>query len=113
MIWTYFPDQTTAMNALMAGEIDFFLRRQQWRETDLAQVEPGRVEVFMAAASRKESGDRQGAAAAEGEIKELLDGCVAIRQRGLSPAALGTERRRAAARPAVVWEQDEGPQKSK
>ncbi len=22
--WTYFPDQTTAMNALMAGEIDFF-----------------------------------------------------------------------------------------
>ena len=24
VIWTYFPDQTTAMNALMAGEIDFF-----------------------------------------------------------------------------------------
>ncbi|MCY3879297.1 MAG: ABC transporter substrate-binding protein [Rhodobacteraceae bacterium] len=24
VIWTYFPDQTTAMNALMAGEVDFF-----------------------------------------------------------------------------------------
>ena len=24
VLWTYFPDQTTAMNALMAGEIDFF-----------------------------------------------------------------------------------------
>ncbi|MEM8538953.1 MAG: ABC transporter substrate-binding protein [Pseudomonadota bacterium] len=24
VVWTYFPDQTTAMNALMAGEIDFF-----------------------------------------------------------------------------------------
>jgi len=24
VIWTYFPDQNTAMNALMAGEIDFF-----------------------------------------------------------------------------------------
>ncbi|MEO9903207.1 MULTISPECIES: ABC transporter substrate-binding protein [Alphaproteobacteria] len=24
VIWTYFPDQTTAMNALIAGEIDFF-----------------------------------------------------------------------------------------
>jgi peptide/nickel transport system substrate-binding protein len=24
VIWTYFPDQTTAMNALMSGEIDFF-----------------------------------------------------------------------------------------
>jgi len=24
VIWTYFPDQTTAMNALMTGEIDFF-----------------------------------------------------------------------------------------
>jgi peptide/nickel transport system substrate-binding protein len=24
VIWTYFPDQTTAINALMAGEIDFF-----------------------------------------------------------------------------------------
>jgi peptide/nickel transport system substrate-binding protein len=24
VIWTYFPDQTTAMNALIAGEIDYF-----------------------------------------------------------------------------------------
>ena len=24
VIWTYFPDQTTAMNALIAGEVDFF-----------------------------------------------------------------------------------------
>ena len=24
VIWTYFPDQTTALNALMAGEVDFF-----------------------------------------------------------------------------------------
>ncbi|WP_299674269.1 ABC transporter substrate-binding protein [uncultured Roseobacter sp.] len=24
VVWTYFPDQTTAMNALMAGEVDFF-----------------------------------------------------------------------------------------
>ena len=24
VIWTYFPDQTTAMNALMAGEVDYF-----------------------------------------------------------------------------------------
>ncbi len=24
VIWTYFPDQTTALNAVMAGEIDFF-----------------------------------------------------------------------------------------
>ena len=24
IIWTYFPDQTTAMNALMAGEVDYF-----------------------------------------------------------------------------------------
>jgi len=24
VIWTYFPDQTTAVNALMAGEVDFF-----------------------------------------------------------------------------------------
>ena len=24
VIWTYFPDQTTALNAIMAGEIDFF-----------------------------------------------------------------------------------------
>ncbi|MEM6548704.1 MAG: ABC transporter substrate-binding protein [Pseudomonadota bacterium] len=24
IIWTYFPDQTTAMNALLAGEIDYF-----------------------------------------------------------------------------------------
>lgn len=24
VVWTYFPDQTTAMNALIAGEIDFF-----------------------------------------------------------------------------------------
>lgn len=24
VVWTYFPDQTTALNALMAGEIDFF-----------------------------------------------------------------------------------------
>jgi peptide/nickel transport system substrate-binding protein len=24
VVWTYFPDQTTAMNALMAGEVDYF-----------------------------------------------------------------------------------------
>ncbi|MEM9549964.1 MAG: ABC transporter substrate-binding protein [Pseudomonadota bacterium] len=24
VVWTYFPDQTTAMNAVMAGEVDFF-----------------------------------------------------------------------------------------
>jgi peptide/nickel transport system substrate-binding protein len=24
VVWTYFPDQTTAMNALIAGEVDFF-----------------------------------------------------------------------------------------
>ncbi len=26
VIWTYFPDQTTAVNALMAGEVDYFER---------------------------------------------------------------------------------------
>ena len=43
VIWTYFPDQTTAMNALMAGEIDFF----EQPTNDLAEVMKSNPDIVV------------------------------------------------------------------
>jgi len=43
VIWTYFPDQTTAMNALMAGEIDYF----ESPTNDLAEVMKSNPDIVV------------------------------------------------------------------